>query len=594
MNIFNNPYFNAIRNIRDILDYDQKRRSILMLVLLFINALFDVIGLAAIYPLIDAALRPETIQEKWYLKYLYDFFEVSDTISFLLILSVLIFLVFLIKNAVSIIIYYIQSRFSFNVSLRLSQKMFQYYYTQGYLFISDHDTGKKNYDITLIPYYFAISYLIETLLLSTEILVLLIIFVALMFYNPMAVLFLIIFIIPIFALVYQVTKKRTKALGDERNILVPKATSVLIDSLNAYNDVTLSNKEQYFFDHFSALIRKINSIDALQQGIFGKIHQRLNDIVLGLGLMILFCFAFLFRENLSQILALLSIFAIASYRMLPSVNRIMGSALSLKNVSYVITELRSLSNRPLTDYMEVEAMPFNDKVCFENVSYQYPSSSTIVLDNISFEIKKGETIGFIGSSGSGKTTLLNIFLRFLEETSGNVLVDGATLSTVNKASFQKSIGYVQQNVYIKNGTLKENIAFGEDILEINEEKMESAIKDAMLSDFVIQHNDGVNMYLGENGVKLSGGQKQRVGIARALYKDAHLLLFDEATSALDPDTEKAIVSTINHLAKLNKTIVIVAHRVTTLEMCDRIYELDRGNIKGVYNYNEVFNKLLNN
>ena len=564
-----------------------------MLILLFINALFDVFGLAAIFPLIDAALKPETIQEKWYLKFLYDSFGVNDTITFLLILSVLIFLIFLFKNIVSIVIFYIQSRFSFNISLRLSQKMFQYYYEQGYMYISNQDTGKKNYDVMWIPYYFASSYLIETLILSTEILVLLIIFIALLFFKPLAVLFLIAFIIPTFILVYQLTKNRTKALGDARNELVPQATSVLIDSLNAYNDVILSNKEAFFFNRFSTLIRKLNAIDAKQQGIFGKIHQRLNDVVLGLGLVILFGFAYLFRENLEEILALLSVFAIASYRMLPSVNRIMGSALTIKNISYVISELKAVSRKSLVDYKKVQALSFTDKIKFDHVGFRYPDSSIDVLENINFEIRKGETVGFIGSSGSGKTTLLNIFLRFITEGQGSIYLDGIKLDATNQPSFQKSIGYVQQNVYIKNGTLLENIAFGELEEEVDREKMKAAIKDAMLTDLIEQHPDGMNIYLGENGVKLSGGQKQRVGIARALYKDAQILLFDEATSALDPETEKAIVKTIHHLARLDKTIVIVAHRVTTLEMCDRIYELELGKIKGVYQYKEVLNKVMN-
>jgi len=593
LNFFNNPYFNALKNIRDILDYDQKKRSFFMLILLFINALFDVFGLAAIFPLIDAALKPETIQEKWYLKFLYDSFGVNDTITFLLILSVLIFLIFLFKNIVSIVIFYIQSRFSFNISLRLSQKMFQYYYEQGYMYISNQDTGKKNYDVMWIPYYFASSYLIETLILSTEILVLFIIFIALLFFKPMAVLFLIAFIIPTFIFAYQLTKNRTKALGDARNELVPQATSVLIDSLNAYNDVILSNKEAFFFNRFSTLIRKLNAIDAKQQGIFGKIHQRLNDVVLGLGLVILFGFAYLFRENLEEILALLSVFAIASYRMLPSVNRIMGSALTIKNISYVISELKAVSRKSLVDYKKVQALSFTDKIKFDHVGFRYPDSSIDVLENINFEIRKGETVGFIGSSGSGKTTLLNIFLRFITEGQGSIYLDGIKLDATNQPSFQKSIGYVQQNVYIKNGTLLENIAFGELEEEVDREKMKAAIKDAMLTDLIEQHPDGMNIYLGENGVKLSGGQKQRVGIARALYKDAQILLFDEATSALDPETEKAIVKTIHHLARLDKTIVIVAHRVTTLEMCDRIYELELGKIKGVYQYKEVLNKVMN-
>ena len=592
MNILNNPYFNALRNISEILDEDQKKRSLLMWGLLMINAVFDVVGLAAIFPLIEAALKPEMIQEKAYLNALYNYVGVEDSVTFLLIMAAILFLIFVIKNALSIFIFYVQARFSFNISKRLSQKMFQYYYSQGYLFISNQDAGKKNYDHLLIPYYFAANYLVETLIMSTEIVVLLFIFTGLLIFNPMAILFLIVFIIPIFALVYLVTKNKTKRIGDERNRLYPKATATILDSMHAYNDVILTNKEQYFFDNFTQIIEKINKLDALQQGVFSKIHQRLNDIVLGLGLLVLFGFAYVFRENAEQILALLSVFAIASYRMLPAINRIMSSALAIKNVSYLISELKPLANYSLQDYKNIPSLSLKNEIKFENIGFKYPDHPSEVLQNVSFHIKKGETIGFIGSSGSGKTTLLHIFLRFLPETKGAIFIDGKRLDSDNKASFQKAIGYVQQNVYIKNGTLRENIAFGLEVSEIDEINLNKAVQDAMLADLVEQHPEGMNMMLGENGVKLSGGQKQRVGIARALYKDAHILLFDEATSALDPETEKAIVATINHLAKMDRTIVIVAHRITTLEMCDRIYSLEEGMIHGVYRYEDLLKRAM--
>jgi ABC-type bacteriocin/lantibiotic exporter with double-glycine peptidase domain len=592
LNILNNPYFNALRNISEILDEDQKKRSLLMWGLLMINAVFDVVGLAAIYPLMNAALNPKLIYENVYLKGIYDFIGVKDTITFLFILSAILFLIFLIKNIVSILIFYIQARFSFNISKRLSQKVFQYYYDQGYLYIANQDSGKKNYDILIIPYYFGSTYLVETLIMSTEIVVLLFIFLGLLIYNPTAVIFLMVFIFPIFGLVYLLTKNKTKGIGDERNETYPKVTSTILDSMQAYNDVQLSNKQHYFFKYFTALVEKINRLDSLQIGIYSKIHQRLNDIVLGLSLLIIFGFAYFFKENAVQILSLLTVFGIAAYRVLPAVNRIMGSTLAIKNVSYLIKELKPLANYKLQEYKDVTSLKLEKEIRFDKVGFKYPENEKEVLLDVSFHIQKGETIGFIGSSGSGKTTLLHIFLRFLPETRGCVTIDGVKLDASNNAQFQKAIGYVQQNVFIRNGTLRENIAFGLENSEINDIQLHKAIHDAMLAEFVAQHPDGMDMILGENGVKLSGGQRQRVGIARALYKDAQILLFDEATSALDHETEKAIVATINHLAKLDKTIVIVAHRITTLEMCDRIYELKNGMITGTYDYNEILKKAI--
>ena len=589
----NNPYFNALRNIRALLDLDQKKRGAVMLLLLFVNAGFDVLGLAALFPLIDAAMSPENIQTVWYLSYPYQWLGIDDHITFLFSLSVFIFIVFLIKNILSLVIYYIQAKYSFNIALRLSKKMFQYYYSQGFLYINDIDSGTKADNIIRIPYNFASVYLLQSFIFTTEIVVLIIILIGIVFFNPGAIIVLMLVIIPVFVLVYHFTKEQVKEIGTKRNLLFPRAYSTVWESMAAYVDVKLVNKEQHFFDKYGDLLKKINKLDALQQGIFGKIHQRMNDVVLGLGIMIIFGFALVFKEKSDEIISILGVFGIAAYRFLPSINRMMGAVLALKHGNYIIDKLKVIENKKIKFFKEVPILKIKDNLTFKNISYQYPASKELVLKDLSFTIKKGETIGFIGSSGSGKTTLLNLLLRFLKETKGNVSIDGIPINKQNEATFQKSIGYVQQSVFIKDGTLAENIAFGETFDEIDESKIKEAVNGALLSDFVNTHADGIDMQLGESGVKLSGGQKQRVGIARAIYKDAQILVFDEATSALDMETESAIIETINSLTSLDKTIIIVAHRITTLEKCDRIYEMQQGTISKTFSYTELFDKKFN-
>ncbi|MFK7983269.1 MAG: hypothetical protein AB8G86_25030, partial [Saprospiraceae bacterium] len=244
----NNPYFNAIRNIRALLDLDQKKRGAIMLLLLFLNAGFDVLGLASLFPLIDAAMNPQNIQEAWYLSYPYQWLGIEDNIKFLFVLSIFIFVIFLIKNILSVIIYYVQVKYSFNVALRLSKKMYQYYYNQGFLYINDIDSGTKADNIITITYNFASVYLLQTFILTTELVVLLAIFIGIIAFNPGAILVLLIVIIPTFALVYQFTKNRVKEIGIQRNLLYPKAYSSIWESMSAYIDVKLVNKEQHFLN----------------------------------------------------------------------------------------------------------------------------------------------------------------------------------------------------------------------------------------------------------------------------------------------------------------------------------------------------------
>jgi ABC-type bacteriocin/lantibiotic exporter with double-glycine peptidase domain len=209
------------------------------------------------------------------------------------------------------------------------------------------------------------------------------------------------------------------------------------------------------------------------------------------------------------------------------------------------------------------------------------------LIDINISIKKGEMIGVIGTSGSGKTTLLNLILQFLASEDGQIKVDNQVLNKDNAGSFQKILGYVRQDVFIKDASMMENIAF--DRHDIDKERVLKAIEEAHLSDFLEELPDGLDTMLGENGANLSGGQKQRIGIARALYKDAEILLFDEITSALDSNTEQAITKSIANLANLNKTVIIVAHRISTLRYCDRIYELKDGEVVRMLSYEDLVN-----
>lgn len=599
--LIHNPLVTAIRLVKGVLDYDQKRRSLLMIALLIINAILDFTGLATIGALIVSALENSIFEGAEYvravgegdlryyfnsmLRSLYDWSGAVSDVAFLMYLSVIIFVVFLIKNAIGLWIGYIQTRFAYNVSLRLNKKMFKHFYDQGYLFIKDSTSGKKVYSIVDIPMRFASHYLNTLLIFGTELVVLFIIFLALLFIDPRACFLLAVTIFPTFYLIYAFTKEESKKIGFRRNDISPKNYAKVFESMNAYVDIKLSNKENRMLGQYLKLQKKINNVDTLFFGVYHKLNQRTNDIIFGLGIMVIFGYAYFTGLDRLSILKLLGLFAAAAYKFLPSVNRILTCLLTLKNSTFVFKELAAIKDTELTEFEEVDPLGFAESLRAENLSFQYPGSTEPVLKDVSFSLKKGETIGFIGSSGSGKSTLLRLLLCLIQGKGGKIYVDDTKIEERSIASYQKIIGYVQQEVFILNDTVKHNIAFGEE--DVDEEKLWQSIKDAQLEDFIKTHPKQVDLLLGENGVNLSGGQKQRIGIARALYKEAQILMFDEITSALDGETEKAVVRSINHLTKIGKTVIIVAHRISTLEKCHRIYELEDGRISGQFSYAEV-------
>ncbi len=596
-----NAVFNAIRNVNAVLDGDQKRKAAIMIALLIFNALSDFVGLATIGTLIFSALENNAFTASMYtrdlagsdlqyqvglwLRGMYNWSGASSEMQFLFYLSIVIFFSFIIKNLIGLYIVFIQTRFSFNVALRLNLKMFKYFYDQGYAFIHESTSGKRIYQIVELPSRFAMFYMTKLIELGTDIVVLLIIAVSLFIIEPGAILLILIAIVPTFLAIYLITKTKNEQIGILRNAASPKNYGIIYESMKGYVDIKLANLEQRFLEQYHKSQQRINGYDIWSFGIFQKINQRTNDIIFGLGIMVIFGYAYFTNLDRTLVVTLLGIFAIAAYKFLPSVNRMLTNLLVIKNNNYIFSELKMITGQPLTPFEEVYPLSFNDKISLQNIHFNYQDSELSTLDNFSLDIQKGDFIGIVGSSGSGKTTLLKIFLRLLHEQSGQFKVDDVIITPQNEASYQRIIGYVQQDVFILDNTLAANIALGSDNPDL--EKLQRCLEQVELNELVNEHPLGLQMPLGEEGKYISGGQKQRVGIARALYKDASILVFDEITSALDTDTEKSIIRNINKLANTGITIIVVAHRITTLEKCNKIYKMENGKIIKKMVYSEL-------
>jgi len=282
---------------------------------------------------------------------------------------------------------------------------------------------------------------------------------------------------------------------------------------------------------------------------------------------------------IGDIIPKMGLFAVAAFRLIPSINRILAASQALKYCSPVIDILQKELELPVeeTNKPEKASKSFENQLVLQNISYTYPAAPSPALKNISLTIKQGTSVGFIGKSGSGKSTLVDILLGLLTPDSGSIAADGIDIQE-NMRGWQNQIGYVSQSIYLTDDTLRKNIAFGLPTEEINEESVKKAISAAYLSEFMEQLPEGLNTIVGERGVRLSGGQRQRIGIARALYHNPSILVLDEATSALDISTEKEVMEAVNALQG-SKTIIIVAHRLSTIEKCDTVYNLANGEIE---------------
>jgi len=553
---------------------------------IFLNSILEVLGLAFILPLVTLALKPELLESQTLLRNLYAATGAADADGFILICISLVFGIFAFKALFGIWIGFRQAKYAMGIATNLSNTMYRYYSFKGFETLRNIDSGNFITNVRNIPSFFGHSVVIPTMNLISELFVLVLILVGIASYEFKLIVFLGIFVGIGFTLITTLTKKKTIKLNDERREIAPKTLKAISEALAGYVDAFIAGRERYFRDRFLSCKKRE---DDLQTTIsyLSVIPPKISELVAISGMLMVFIYAIYISENRENLLVLLTIFAAASYRIMPSMSRILMYLLSIRSHAYTVEilemshELESKMDSPKKN------LEFERELTIRDLTYRFENSETPILQNLNLSISKGEQLGIIGKSGSGKTSLIRILLRLLKEQQGQILVDDVALAPQNKSAWLNLVGFVQQNVFILDGSLLENVALGEERSEVDLVRVTRSIKQASLGDLLEELPHGLYGQVGENGAKLSGGQRQRIAIARALYKNAELFILDEPTSALDIETEQHIIRSLDILKKLGKTVVLVAHRFSTLRGCDRIIELARGQISAEYTFEEL-------
>ncbi len=547
-----------------------RKRSVLLFLGVLLNSFLDIIGLAAILPLLAAILQEGFITNNAIVSTVYEGLGFTSTRWFIVFLCAVILVFIGVKNIFGLWIQKVQIKYSWDAYESLSNNVLTSAYKKGYLFFSNENSNHLLNDISGVPMRFAQMLIIQLFQFLNELIVLLLVIVSLFFYDFKILLILGIVVVPVFYLFYQLSKKRVGYYQKRLNELGPKISKPIFEIVFGYVDVVIGGVFQSFRSDYLKGVRERKDLN-VRMLVIQQIPNRLVEICVMIAVVTMLLYGVFVLETPAKIITLLSVFALAAYRAIPSINRLMLALVNVKGQEYLFPLLEKFL--PFEKNQEKqEQVVFNESIELQQLSFQFPDARHHVIDDFNLKIKKGEVIGLVGKSGSGKTTLMNMLLGFLPQTSGSILVDGKELNAANLGSWQKKIGYVRQDVFIIDGTVAENIAFGVAKDEIDYQKLNKAITKAQLTE-VIEELGGVKSAIGERGAKISGGQRQRVGIARALYHDAEILFFDEATSALDTETETEITEAIRSLQNENLTMVIIAHRESTLKYCDRIIKL---------------------
>lgn len=587
----NNLLIQTIQKIVEVLPYNYKKRALGVMFLLFLNSILEIMGLAAVIPVITLILQENAVQKNNFLNKIYDSLGFSSTTTFVVVLALGVLMIIVIKNIISLWITKKQASFSFSLYKFLSIELFKFYYEKGYHFFKENNANYLIRNINGVPLEFANNVVINSLTLLNEGFILLLLVIAMFFYDPLIVLLLVVTILPVFFIFYVGVKNKIQEIQVSLNDLMPEIGKNLFQAIYGYIDVKISNSDKLFINQQKSHLENAKKLRT-KNLVYQQTPTKVIETAMMASVILIAIYGVVFLEDRQHLIGLISVFALAAYRILPSVNRIMIAIMGIKGYQYTFDIVGLVKfKEPEGSKRKEDHGPlfYNHTINIDNLTFSY-SSENLVLKNINLIIKKGDNIGIIGQSGSGKSTFINILMGFLKPIKGRIYIDGIELTEHNLKEWRKLVGYVQQDVFILDASLAENIAFGCEQKQIDYDRISKILTMVKLEQFVKGLPHGLDTRIGERGSLISGGQRQRLGIARAIYQNAQILVLDEATSALDNETEIELTEAINSISNEGLTIVVIAHRLTTLRNCNHIVELSNGEIIKEWAYFDLMNE----
>ena len=577
--------------LRYIFDHKQKLGLIWILFLVVVGSLIELLGVSVFLPFVQILIDPNSVRENEMLRFFYEMLGFGNIRSFLCAIALLIIFVYLFKNVYLMLEQNAILKFSYQTRMNLATRLLGTYMSEPYSF----HLNKNIADLTGSIQYDANQFMLlvnAALQLFAEMAVILCLGIYLFHTSHSITLVIMGLLVVSFMIFFVISKKVSQRLGKQNEAYNAKLYQWINQSLGGIKEVKVLGREGFFVDSYKEVYKKLIK-GAKNNELIAAVPKYFIETVCMVGMLLAVIIKMYWGQNNIEVFALqLSAFAVAAFRLMPSAGKVSAYINSIMygkpSLDLIYNDLKSVEGCNITDFdrkKDIGALTLGDRIRIENLSFKYADSDTCVLEHINIEIKRGQTVALIGSSGAGKTTLADLILGLHKPTEGRISVDGTDISE-NMDAYHKMLGYIPQSIYLSDDSIKNNIAFGIREEEIDDEAVKEAMKKAQIYDFVMSLENKENTFAGDRGVRLSGGQRQRIGIARALYYDPEVLVLDEATSALDNETETAVMEAIESLHG-QKTMIIIAHRLTTIKKADVIYRIDAGSAKEV-SKSEVF------
>lgn len=558
-----------LKKLLAITTRQEKKNFIILIFMSIFLSVIETVGISAIMPFITLASDPSKIVSNKYSKMVYDSFEFSTTTNFMIFFGLFLIGFYIFRAIYSMFYNYILNKFAFGRFHAFAFRLFKNYTNLPYKRFVKRNSAELIK--TIVNEASNLSFYIQSLLLMFSeffTVVLLYALLLLMDWKMTLVLTILLGAKVLFLLFF--LKKRIEKEGTRRSTMQSKFYKILNETFGNFKIIKLIQNEEKLYSEFSSISHGYAKANIVSNTL--NQLPRLSLETIGFSVLIGIVVYVLFEYNdASFVLPIISMYALALYRILPALNRILSNYNTLLFLSNSLDIVYSdLSYTPQTEGKDF--IDFKNKIELTNVSFEYNKNKK-VLENINISINKGDKVAFVGESGSGKSTLVDLIIGLYKPLSGEIVIDDKKLTSDNVKSYRSKVGYIPQSIYLFDGTVGENVAFG---YEYDKEKIMEVLKKANIYDF-LSSKEGIDTLVGDGGIQLSGGQKQRIGIARALYSDPEILVLDEATSALDNETEAKIMDEIYETSQ-DKTLLIIAHRLSTIERCDRKIMLSNGKI----------------
>ncbi|MGD1045011.1 MAG: ABC transporter ATP-binding protein [Bacteroidota bacterium] len=573
----------SFKKVAHLLSKKQKRTYTISIIFMFLSSLLELFTIGLLVPFLGMIISPASwMHYTWIASFLSPFRSLSFP-DLILILGIVLFSLFIVKNGISYFLYSYYNRFVYSLATELAENKLRHYYSLPFLDYQKSNTAEILREISSLPIEFAHHIILGSMIILSESMVLTLFAAGMVVLQFRMFLMMISILLPFVFLAWYASGRFLRKAKETIQQKSPENFSTLSDALFVFQETKLYNKEKYFSDRYVIGQRDLN----LQLGKLNAanaIPSKLSEIFAIAGILLILFFYYSFEGQLTiSVVSLLTMFVAFAYRAIPSINKILNAAVHMRTYSFTIDAMPTAQGADIQisqpDDGLYSPLQFIKAIDLRHITFSYPQRRKAVLDNLTLHIAKGEIIGLVGHSGSGKTTLMRVLVQLIKQYSGTLMLDGNELHPADIHSWNRLFAYVTQDSFILSDTVEANIAFGIPKFSIDTERVHEVLQRVGLADFVSKLPDGIYTRVGEHGKNISGGQKQRFIIARALYRNAEIFIFDEAMSAVDSVSVQEVLRTLSSLHREGKTIIIVSHHQNSVSLCTKIYSLKQGKLQ---------------